>query len=201
MQLITRDLEHSSNPFYHLHEDNALAHNGILLSDPLAKIVNCVQSNHHWNQQSPEALSERISYIDEINSVLAILVEGGTFPNVGVQIACANATSRLWGLSRQLILTDGNLSDTVIEAVSGVSGKTFVRIEVIPVDKERQSLTICPSKDMIVGKFVNDCVLENSLNAGKKYALTSDNQSELRRVYELLKREGLQHEQIIIVDS
>lgn len=174
--------------FYHLHEDEAYE-----LVAGEENIAACFQSLMRWLDQH---LDDKIIVWDESLSGIKSFLDGDTLKRSGMQRAIAQKLREMFKRSSLILLLDGNLTDencALVQALSG--GKALVKVENKQPVPRRYHFHEWTEKELLIAAAIE------AIKGSYRTAITSDNATELRKIYQQLLDLGISPEQIIISDK
>jgi hypothetical protein len=108
----------ASSDFIHLKEDNGK----LFILDPMGRTTSCIDSILNYDDSSCD---DKYLIIDEVESVMLHLLEGGTLKEN--QQAVINKFKTLARRCLMMIIADGNLSDVTCNFIQEISGKPIIK--------------------------------------------------------------------------
>ena len=177
-QSISRGADAGLN-IYHINDD---MEDSALWRDKDTHLAACVNSIHKGI-----SFGETIVVIDEAESVLKHILDGGTFTNYEQKRAMLNL-EQACKRCRQLILMDANLTDKTVAFFDQISGKKCYKIQ-NDFKIEPQNLTFVQAIDPETEESVNSRspMVSMALDDGIKPFIVSDSKEFCHQLYELLK--------------
>ena len=177
-QTISRGAE-AGLTIYHINDD---MQDNVLWRDKDSHLAACVNSIHKGI-----SFSQTIVVIDEAESVLKHILDGGTFSNYEQKRAMLNleqACSRC----EQLVLLDANLTDTTVSFFEKISGKNCHKIK-NTFNPEPQNLTFVQAIDPETEEAINSRspMVSMALEDEIKPFIVSDSKEFCHQIYELIK--------------
>jgi hypothetical protein len=177
-QTIARGSEAGLN-IYHINDD---MDDSMLWRDKDTHLAACINSIHKGI-----SFGETIVVIDEAESVLKHVLDGGTFSNYEQKRAMLNleqACKRCY----MLILMDANLTDKTVAFFDRMSGKKCYKVQ-NDFKPESQNLTFIQAIDPKTEECVNSRspMVSMALEDGIKPFIVSDSKEFCHQIYELLK--------------
>lgn len=186
----TNDREKYPNgrTLYHLHRDDAY---DFVVSDEW--LAACFQSLQRWLDDG--YFDGKILVIDEICSVLRSFLDGDTMKREGMQGAIAHKLEALFKRCSLILCLDGNLNDATADLITKLSGKPALKIQNTPINPRHYQINTWDDRNLLTAFGIEQ------LKAGYKTVFASDNAAQNRLIYKQLLRDGVQPEQMVIIDK
>jgi hypothetical protein len=164
---------------YHINDD---MEDSVLLRDKDTHLAACVNSIHKGI-----SFGDTIVVVDEAESVLKHVLDGGTFSNYEQKRAMLNLEQACKRCC-MLVLMDANLTDKTVGFFDRISGKKCYKIQ-NDFKPESQNLTFVQAVDPETEESVNSRspMVSMALDDGIKPFIVSDSKEFCHQLYELLK--------------
>lgn len=172
---------------YHLHRDRAKKRLGTS-----CWMAHCVQSLENWGEDKD--FRDCIVVIDEVFSVVRSIINGDTIKQKLKQAKVIRCFHKMLQTAKLVITLDGNLNDKTTEFIDKIRMTPSVKLLNTSSRKTYPVKMWDTQADILA-------VAKTKIVEGKKVAITSDNATQLRVLFEQIQGWGVNADSIMIVDS
>lgn len=180
--------------FYHLQTQLDDMGKEFFIGENSSNVAACFNSLSLFKDNNN--FDNRIVIIDESMSVVQTLLDGGTTRGYADQQFLYQKLRECLKRAALVIVLDGNLTDENVHLVAQIAEKESIKIENTFKRENPHHFNFVSNEDTLKALFLDD------IAAGKTVNYSTDNQGQMREIYELiLSKKLLKKEQIIIVDK